>query len=509
MPTIGLRKKDSTVPRVVSFIVLLAILLLMGAVFFQVMAHFVVPLFLAAVLVVVFKPLHASVLHHIPGYVRLAALLTTLLILLVVLLPTVWLGWRATLELRDLYEFLNTLPAAKATEASASETIQAGQSAAAEQIDVDVTVVESDAAPPSSDDSDGTTNADSESDAKSNDRLFTTLVARIPKQLKEAYRWITGKELDGGTLRDWIVNARGFIGSVVLGGTLVAVKLVFGLIIMVLALYYFLADGPKMLASMMKLSPLDDEYERELLDKFANISRAVVVASLASAAAQGLLAGLGYSLALDHSAPIFLLTMLTMVFAIVPFAGAAAVWLPTAAWIYLYQPVYENGQVVIDKLTGEPLRGDSFTAICLAIYGVCVVSAIDNVIKPLVLHGQSKLHPLIALISILGGVQTLGPIGILVGPMLVAFIQALMNMINKELLRLGDGTIGTSQTPAAALPLGPATIVEAEAVATTSGGVIDKRAAAGSANPSAASDPPAGPQATKDAPRGKPGRRHR
>ena len=66
-------------------------------------------------------------------------------------------------------------------------------------------------------------------------------------------------------------------------------------------------------------------------------------------------------------------------------------------------------------------------------------------IKPLVLHGQSNLHPLVALISILGGVQTLGPIGILVGPMLVAFIQALLNMINKELLRFGDATLRTSR----------------------------------------------------------------
>jgi predicted PurR-regulated permease PerM len=193
-----------------------------------------------------------------------------------------------------------------------------------------------------------------------------------------------------------------------------------------------------MLAGLMKMSPLDDEYERELLDKFANVSRAVVVASLASAVTQGLLAGIGYYFALNAGAPVFLLTMLTMVLAIVPFAGAAAIWVPTSIWIYLYQPVFENGKPLLDA-AGNPVEGDAFSAICLAIFGTCVVSAIDNVIKPLVLHGQSNLHPLVALISILGGVQTLGPIGILVGPMLVAFIQALLNMVNKELARMGDG----------------------------------------------------------------------
>ncbi|HMO85794.1 MAG TPA: AI-2E family transporter, partial [Lacipirellulaceae bacterium] len=136
-------------------------------------------------------------------------------------------------------------------------------------------------------------------------------------------------------------------------------------------------------------------------------------------------------------APIFLLTMLTMVLAIVPFAGAAAVWVPTAIWIYLYQ---------VREVDGVVVTGDSFSAIALAIYGLTIVSTIDNVIKPLVLHGQSNLHPLVALISILGGVQTLGPIGILVGPMLVAFAQALLNMVNKELARMGD------EQPSAPIP---------------------------------------------------------
>ena len=64
-------------------------------------------------------------------------------------------------------------------------------------------------------------------------------------------------------------------------------------------------------------------------------------------------------------------------------------------------------------------------AIVLAVYGGAVVSVIDNVIKPMVLHGRSNLHPLLALLSILGGVKVLGPIGIFVGPMVVTFLYAL------------------------------------------------------------------------------------
>ena len=89
-------------PRVISFIVLLAIVLLVGAVFFQVMAQFMVPLFLACVLLVVFEPLHAWLLQRMPRWPRLAALMTTVLILLVVLVPLVGLAWKAYSEFHDL-----------------------------------------------------------------------------------------------------------------------------------------------------------------------------------------------------------------------------------------------------------------------------------------------------------------------------------------------------------------------------------------------------------------------
>ena len=69
----------------------------------------------------------------------------------------------------------------------------------------------------------------------------------------------------------------------------------------------------------------------------------------------------------------------------------------------------------------------------LGAYGLLVISMADNIIKPLVLHGQSKLHPLLALLSVLGGVQALGPVGILVGPMAVSFLQVLLTMLHKEM----------------------------------------------------------------------------
>jgi predicted PurR-regulated permease PerM len=209
-------------------------------------------------------------------------------------------------------------------------------------------------------------------------------------------------------LQRWLPTVTGqataFLGS-----------LVFGLAIMAISLFYFFLDGPAMIRSAMALSPLDDEYEQQLLAEFDQVSRAVVVATLLSAVVQGLLAGIGYFAVGTQS--VFLLTLFTMVLALVPFVGAAAVWLPVCLWLGI-------------------VHGRWPAAIMLGIWGAGVVSMADNVIKPIVLHGQSRLHPLLALLSVLGGVNALGPIGILVGPMVVSILQVVLTMINKELLQM-------------------------------------------------------------------------
>jgi predicted PurR-regulated permease PerM len=86
-------------------------------------------------------------------------------------------------------------------------------------------------------------------------------------------------------------------------------------------------------------------------------------------------------------------------------------------------------------------------AIFLAIYGAAVVSSIDNVIKMYVLHGRSTMHPLFALLSVLGGVKVFGPIGILVGPMVVVFLQTLLEILNHELAERDASTINHETDP--------------------------------------------------------------
>ena len=88
--------------RVVSFVVLLAVILVIGALFFRVMANFLLPLFLAALLVVIFRPLHRWILQRCRGRERVAAGLTTATVLLIVLFPIALVITLAIFEGRDL-----------------------------------------------------------------------------------------------------------------------------------------------------------------------------------------------------------------------------------------------------------------------------------------------------------------------------------------------------------------------------------------------------------------------
>ena len=76
-----------------------------------------------------------------------------------------------------------------------------------------------------------------------------------------------------------------------------------------------------------------------------------------------------------------------------------------------------------------------------------MVSQSDNVIKPLMLRGRSNVHPLLALLSILGSVQVMGAIGILVGPMLVVFLQTLLKLLHREITTIDAGSKTAAVAP--------------------------------------------------------------
>lgn len=350
--------------RVISLVVLLAILLVIGALFFQVMASFLLPMFVALLLAIMFRPVHAWFLVRCRGRVRVAAGLTTATILLIVLVPLSLVLFQAVSESVEVYRNLSV----GATERENND-------------------------------------AQPEGEGSSEIQKLAELAVRIGDRLHLHLNADNVRETITDKVQQWLYplakSTTQFLGSFFIG-----------LIVMVVSLYYFLSDGPQMVRAITRLSPLDNRYKEQLIEQFVNVTRAVVLATLLSAVAQGLLTGLGLWYAGFQS--VFLLMVAAMLLSMVPFVGPPAVWVPACLWLYFYE----------DR-TGM--------AIALALYGALIVSTVDNVIKPTVLHGRASLHPLLALLSVLGGVQALGAIGIFIGPMVVAFLQTLLNILHNEL----------------------------------------------------------------------------
>lgn len=223
----------------------------------------------------------------------------------------------------------------------------------------------------------------------------------------------TGLQLSGDAVNAELRKlAEEWIGPIAAGAPGLVLRVVIGLIVMTVSFFYFLLDGRRMTTAITAVIPLDRRYQWQLLEEFEEVSRAVVSSTLLAAIVQAALAGIGFAVAgLDG---VFLLTLLTFFGAMIPFVGAAAVWGSVSLYLVFFTQ-------------------DTWTAAGLALWGASVVSTIDNVIKPIVLHGQSKLHPLLALLSVLGGVGALGPIGVFVGPIVVAFLQAALTMLQVEL----------------------------------------------------------------------------
>jgi predicted PurR-regulated permease PerM len=189
-----------------------------------------------------------------------------------------------------------------------------------------------------------------------------------------------------------------------------------GVAVMGLALYYFLAEGPLLLKKLHRLFPLDGREEHVLFDKFGGVCRGLVLGTLVCAVAQAALLAVGLLLAGVKG--VWVLAGLTLLFSMIPFIGSAGVWLPVAAWL-LWQ-------------------GRIWAGIFLGIYGAAVVSTSDNLIRAHVLHGTARIHPLLALVSALGGLQLVGLWGIFLGPIVAALFYTLVKVLHDRLEALEE-----------------------------------------------------------------------
>lgn len=176
--------------------------------------------------------------------------------------------------------------------------------------------------------------------------------------------------------------------------------------LMITALFFFLKDGEKIKKIVLEWSPLGDGFDKGILNKMSVAINSVVKGTLLVAVAQGVLAGIGFVL-FGISSPV-LWGFAAMLASLIPGVGTALVIIPMV--IYLY---FTSGFL---------------WAVGLLIWGLAVVGLIDNLLRPILIERDVKIHPLLILLSIFGGLNLFGLIGFLVGPIVLSFVSALIEV---------------------------------------------------------------------------------
>jgi predicted PurR-regulated permease PerM len=232
------------------------------------------------------------------------------------------------------------------------------------------------------------------------------LLARVPGPLRRAADWVV--EMSGGaeSASDWLQLLQSQSGKAATGITKVlstTSQAVLEAALLLIAFYFLLLDGQRLVRWMERALPMAPGRFRSFLDEFRQVSRAVVVSSVGTAGVQAAAALVGLLIARIPNA--LLWTLLTFFMAFIPAVGAASVSVVMAVVLFF--------------------QGQTGWALFLAVWGVVVVGLSDNVVKPLLIKGGVEMHGAVIFFALLGGLAAFGPVGLVVGPLVVAFILAL------------------------------------------------------------------------------------
>ncbi len=196
---------------------------------------------------------------------------------------------------------------------------------------------------------------------------------------------------------------------------------IFLFFIALIATFYFFRDGKHFTSFLVALSPLKNSDDEKIMSRLALAVRSVAVGTVTMAIVQGVLTAFGLSLfGFDRA---ILWGCVAAIGALVPGVGTTIVFIP--AVIYLV------------------ISGLHVQAFLLALWGIIAVGLIDNILGPYVMSRGNKAHPFLILLAVLGGIAMFGPIGFILGPVILSFFIVLLEIYNQQVI--GVATNSESQ----------------------------------------------------------------
>jgi predicted PurR-regulated permease PerM len=203
------------------------------------------------------------------------------------------------------------------------------------------------------------------------------------------------------------------IGLQIVGGTINA--LLYGIVI-VFVLFFLLRDTPSMLRTMRDLSPIGPDHVDFLARRFRYVTVGVLKGVVVVAIVQSLIGGA--TLALVGVPGVWLWTILMSVLSLIPLFGT---------WMVMYPLAFI-----------EIARGNVVGGVIIVLVTLLVITTVDNVLRPILVGQQAKMHTLVALLSTVGGMMVFGVMGVFIGPVLAAMFVAMLELYREELMPPAD-----------------------------------------------------------------------
>lgn len=227
-----------------------------------------------------------------------------------------------------------------------------------------------------------------------------------------AFIWLSKIDINWqNTLLDMFKSVGAAMTGTVNKTSLGVLEIIVGLFLMLFIMFYLFMDGERIVRKFRELLPLRPAYQDMIINRFLLVSRATVKGTLVIATVQGTM---GAIILLVFGVKTWLLWGVVMIAcALVPMMGAWLVLVPAG---------------IFQIATGHVWQG-------IVILGLSfgVVSTIDNILRPRLVGQSARMHDLLIFFSTIGGLAMFGPVGVIIGPVVMAFFVSITEMYAMEL----------------------------------------------------------------------------
>ena len=190
-------------------------------------------------------------------------------------------------------------------------------------------------------------------------------------------------------------------------------RLAVNLFVVFFTLFYFLKDGENLLKRLHNYLQLQQKNYIHLLERLKEIVHGIVYGFLLIALIQGIFGALGFFI-FGIPSPLFWGVIMAF-FALIPAIGTGIIWVP-ASLILILDGVFQDSTSLILKGVG------------LLIYSFIFVGSVDNLLRPKIIGDKAKVHVAIIMLGIFGGILLIGPLGVIVGPLVLSLTIEVMKV---------------------------------------------------------------------------------